>query len=300
MRVELLRIERQDLVDLGARVGVAIGVEMQTGDEQVWIGELWIDRQRLRRGFGRLRRILVFEHAGDAGVRGRPVGVGLERGLERLERACRIGFLEEQPSVGGLDHRGIAAGAIRREEKRLGFARTIERVAGARRAQQHGRIRGRSALLVDRGEDRLRVAAAADRAIEQRELERGLARRLPRGDRLEHRLRLAVLAARRGELREHDRGRRIRGAAGRRHLLRLVPLPVRDGGRRRAREIRGARRRLWPPDGRAGCSEGDEQNEYEKQPCGAEEATLHQFRPIIDHAWSAPGPFKQSLCRFRR
>ena len=283
VRFELVRIERQDLVDLGPRLGVAIRVEMQAGEQEVRIGEIGIDRDRLRGGLGRLGRILVLEHPRDARVRRRPLGVRLERRLKGVQRFARIVFFEEQAAERRLDHRRIGAGALGIDVERLGLARTVERVRGACRAQEDVGIGGRGALPVDRREDRLSVAAPADRAIQQRELQRRLPRRLAHDDRFEHRLRVAVLAARRRELREHNRGRRIRRAPRRRQPLRVGALPMRDRGRRGPREIPLTCRRLRP-HGRAGRSEGDEQNQYEKQPCGSGEATLHQFRPIIDHA----------------
>jgi hypothetical protein len=76
-------------------------------------------------------------------------------------------------------------------------------VRRACRANQHARIGRPHPLPEDCREHRLRVAGAADHAIQQRELERGLARRLLCGDRFEQRLGFRVLAARNGELREN-------------------------------------------------------------------------------------------------
>ena len=69
-------------------------------------------------------------------------------------------------------------------------------------------------------------------------------------------------------------------------------LPCAIGGRRRAREICRTCRRLWPPDGRAGCSEGRRaRTSHGEHALRSREATLHEFRadyrPRRD-AWSAP------------
>src|SRR5204863_4757362 len=114
----------------------------------------------------------------------------------------RIVLFEEEAAERGLDRRRISAGALRLEEERLRFTRPVERVRRARGAQQYRGIGGRGALPEDGGEDRLRVAAAADGAIQVGQLERSLTGRLAHHDRFEHGLRFAVLSAGRRELRQ--------------------------------------------------------------------------------------------------
>jgi hypothetical protein len=267
VRVEVCRIDGQDFVDLRARLLVPIVVEVQAGEQQMGIGEVRIDRERLGRGGRGLRRILVLEHARDPGVRRRPLRVGLERGLERLHRLGAVVFFEKEAAPGGLDDRRSRAGALRVAIERVGVARAVERMGGAPGAIEHVRVRRRLPLAMDRRQQRLGVAGAPDHAKQERQLQRGLAAGVPRRDRLEQRLGFLVLPAADRQLREHDRRRRIRRPARGRQLRRLVTLAVRQRRRRRARKIRRRGRRLPGPHGRAGDAETGEQRDNHQQSC---------------------------------
>jgi hypothetical protein len=141
-------------------------------------------------------------------------------------------------------------------------------VRRARGANEHGRIGRSRPLPEDCRQQRLRVASAADHAIQQRELERRLPRRLPGCQRLEQRLRLGVLAARERQLRENRNGRRIGRAARPRDPLRVLALAMGQSDRRPARRIRLCRlRRIRAAHGRAGCPERNQDDDYEEQPC---------------------------------
>lgn len=249
VRVELRGIHGENRVEFPTGVSLPIRIEIQAGEQQVCLGEVRIDRERLLRRCGRLRRILVLQYASDASMRGRPARVRPERRLEGLQRLRGIEFVEEKMSEGCFDDRAVGARPLGVEKKRSRVLREIQGVCRAPRPDQHGRIRRVRPPAHNRGEDGLRVRAAPEDDIQQRELQRRLIHRRSCNDRLEHRPRLCVPAAGGRELGEDHNAIRIGGAASDRHLLSLFAPTVRDGRHRRARKVRPRAGRLRPPGG---------------------------------------------------
>ncbi len=111
---------------------------------------------------GRLRRIVVLEHARDAGVRRRPVGIGLQRRLERLQRFGLVVLLEEQPPHAVSTIAGSPPARSASRKNVVGVARTVERVRGARpRASSTAGSEDEAPCRKIAVEDRLGVAAPA-------------------------------------------------------------------------------------------------------------------------------------------
>ena len=208
------------------------------------VGELRVDleRRRGRRGGG--RRILVRQRAGEAGVRRRPLRLGLDGVLQRAKRLGLVVLLEEQQAPGRID-RGVGGGAVGGAIERVGIARPAERLRGARRTEQRFAVRPvRSAVehLAEQPGGGLRLS---ELLMQQAELERGFAARVA----LARPARASTCAsvvppAHDGELSEHRR----RGGITRGTLFRerfgLGRPPARDRAPRHRREALRIRRRV--------------------------------------------------------
>lgn len=207
------------------------------------VGQLLVNLERTPRRGGGGRRILVRQHAGHAGVRRRPLRLGLDGLLQRAKRLGLVVFLEKQQAPRRIN-RGVGGGAVCRPVERIGIARPAERMGSARPTEQRVAVRPvRSAVehLAEQPGGGLRLSELLE---EQAELERCFAPGVALGGRLENRRRLGVPPPHDGELSEHRR----RGGVTRGTLFRerfgLSRPSARDRAARHRREALRIRRRV--------------------------------------------------------
>ena len=237
-RVEMGRVLLEDALDPGARGVVAGVVELELGQEELRVGQERVDFERLGRGGGGRRRIVLAQRSREPGERRGPVRILRQRLLKRLHRLRAVVLFEEEHAPGGVD-RGVGPCRGRRTEQAVGFARAAERRGSPPRAEERG---GVPLGLPEQHRQRLRRGGrVAEALLQQCQRQRRVAEGRAAGGGPKRRDGLRVLAFFDREVRDDRKGRGIvsRSRAGERFRFRGLAMRNRAPRAGRERQRRG-------------------------------------------------------------
>ena len=235
-RLKTARRDLQGARDVRAGLVRPVGVDRQLGLDQHGVHQLIVDVEREVGLDGGGGRVALGEHPREPGVRRRPSLVGRDRLAIRALGVGLLVLLEEQVPPGGVDGRAVGRERERLAEERVGRAHLPERPRGPRPAREFLSGAERARVADDARQRAAPLGLAPEPHLQQPELERGLARREPRGQGREPAERLVVTAVAQRDARQHGRRRRIVGAPRAREPDRLVLAALGQRGHRRARE----------------------------------------------------------------
>ena len=283
--LEARRIDGERLLQQLAGLRTLAGVDGLVGQEHVRGDVGRIDLQHLLRERDRLRRVLVGQRARRPEQGRRPVGLRLERRLERLQRFAGVVGLQEQLAPAGVDRgvarqrrhglaiRGVGVLELIERAQRARFSRQLRaRVAPGRGGRRHDAIEQRVALR------------PAEHLQEQPQLERGIAARRALGRRPQRRLGLLVASARDQRTRRQRHHGGILPVERRRQRRDVVVAAFEEGARGVLKVGLGAARGLRHPrrdDGEQHEAHGEGKGREAARPAGGpadRRDTLQQAR----------------------